>query len=78
MLPSAIKDIERLQRYERIFEWLLKDESFSRQRIDECGESKHLIGRIVNSLLAEGAIKKESRGIYQWKPRFMESYRKEC
>jgi len=33
LLPSIIKDIERLQRYERIFQWLLKRETFSKQEI---------------------------------------------
>ena len=59
LLPSMIKDIERLQKYERIFQWLLKNEIFSKQEICKCGESKYLIGKIINSLLAEGAIKKK-------------------
>ena len=31
LLPSIIKDIERLQRYEWIFQWLLKNGNFSKQ-----------------------------------------------
>ena len=77
LLPSMIKDIERLQRYERIFQWLLKRENFSKQEICKCGESKYLIGKIINSLLTEGAIKKKLKDTYQWTSHFVESYMKE-
>lgn len=77
LLPSMIKDIERIERYERIFEWLLRNESFTKQEICKCGEGKYLIGRIINSLLAEGAIKKGLKDGYQWTSPFIESYRRE-
>lgn len=77
LLPSKIKDIERLERYERIFQWLLKNENFSKQEICKCGESKYLIGKIINSLLTEGAIKKKLKDSYQWTSPFVESYQRE-
>lgn len=77
LLPSKIKDIERLQRYERVFQWLLENESFSKQEIWKSGESKYLIGKIINSLLTEGAIKKETKDSYQWGSSFIQDYRKE-
>jgi DNA repair protein RadC len=76
--PEKIKDIERLQKYERIFQKLLKNEIFSKQDIWECGESKGLIGRIVNVLLDEGSIAlREGKETFQWMPSSMESYKKE-
>ncbi|MBU1614146.1 DNA repair protein RadC [bacterium] len=77
LLPSKIKDIERLQSYERIFQWLLKSEGFSKQEICKSGESKYLIGKTINSLLTEGAIEKKTKDSYQWTSPFIESYRKE-
>lgn len=77
LLPSKIKDIERLERYERIFQWLLKNENFSKQEICKCGEGKYLIGKIINSLLTEGAIKKRLKDSYQWISPFIESYQRE-
>jgi len=56
LLPSMIKDIERLQRYERIFQWLLKRENFSKQEICKCGESKYLIGKIIKYEVETGAV----------------------
>jgi len=61
LLPLMIKDVERLQRYERIFQWILENEDFSKEEIYRRGEGKQLIGKIINSLLTEGAIKKKSR-----------------
>jgi len=75
--PQKIKDVERLQKYERIFQQLLKNEVFSKQDIWECGESKGLIGRMINVLLDEGSINQISRETFRWVPSAMESYRKE-
>jgi DNA repair protein RadC len=72
-----IKDVERLQRYERIFQWVLENEDFSKEEIYKRGESKQLIGKIINSLLAEGAIERKSKDNYQWTSPLIESYRKE-
>jgi len=91
--PGEIRDIERLQKYERIFRKLLKTEIFSKQdirecgeskgligkiiNIRECGESKGLIGKIINILLEEGSIVQQAKETFQWKPPSMELYKKE-
>ena len=75
--PGEIRDIERLQKYERIFRKLLKTEIFSKQDIRECGESKGLIGKIINILLEEGSIVQQAKETFQWKPPSMELYKKE-
>ena len=74
---KEIKDIERLQKYERIFQKLLKNEIFSKQDIWECGESKGLIGRIINSLLSEGSIVELEKETFQWTLSSMDAYKKE-
>lgn len=61
-----IKDVERLQRYERIINELLKKKGFSKAEIWPCGESKCLIGKIINTLLSEGAIVKKGKDHYEW------------
>lgn len=75
--PGEIRDIERLQKYERIFQKLLKNEHFSKRDIWGCGESKGLIGRIINVLLDEGSIVELQNKAFQWMPSSMESYKKE-
>ena len=75
--PEKIKDIERLQKYERIFQKLLKNEIFSKQDIWERGESKGLIGKIINILLHEGSIVKQAKETFQWESSSMEAYKKE-
>jgi len=75
--PEKIKDIERLQKYERIFQKLLKNEIFSKQDIWDCGEGKGLIGKIINILLDEGSIVQQAKGTFQWMPSSMESYKEE-
>ncbi|MGB7000625.1 MAG: DNA repair protein RadC [Halobacteriota archaeon] len=75
--PDTIKDVERLQRYERIVQKLVKTESFSKPDIWACGESKGLIGKIINLLLNEGSIVEQGKGIFQWMPSAMVAYKKE-
>ena len=75
--PGEIRDIERLQKYERIFRKLLKTEIFSKQDIWRCGESKGLIGKIINFLLDEGSIVQQAKETFQWTPSSMEAYKKE-
>ncbi|MCW3129779.1 MAG: DNA repair protein RadC [Methanophagales archaeon] len=75
--PGEIRDIERLQKYERIFRKLLRTEIFSKQDIWECGESKGLIGKIINFLLDEGSIVQQAKETFQWMPSSMEAYKKE-
>ncbi len=77
IIPGEIKDIERLQKYERIFQKLLKNEYFSKQDIRECGESKGLIGRIINMLLSEGSIVELENRAFQWTLSSMNAYKKE-
>ena len=77
IIPGEIKDIERLQKYERIFQKLLKNEIFSKQDIWECGESKGLIGRIINMLLSEGSIVELENKTFQWTFSSMDAYKKE-
>ena len=75
--PDTIKDVERLQRYERIVQKLVKTESFSKSDIWACGESKGLIGKIINLLLSEGSIVEQEKGIFLWMPSAMAAYKKE-
>jgi DNA repair protein RadC len=77
--PVEIKDIERLQKYERIFQKLLKKEAYSKQDVWACGESKGLIGKIINSLLSEGALVEleKEKGTFRWMPSSMDAYKKE-
>jgi DNA repair protein RadC len=75
--PEEIKDIERLQKYERIFQKLLKSEIFSKTEIWACGESKGLIGRILNTLHDESSIVQQEKGVFRWVPDSMEAYKKE-
>ncbi len=75
--PDTIKDVERLQRYERIVQKLVKTESFSKSDIWACGESKGLIGKIINLLLSEGSIVEQEKGIFLWMPSAMATYKKE-
>ncbi len=77
IIPKEIKDIERLQKYERIFQKLLKNEFFSKPDIWECGESKGLIGRIINILLEEGSIVQQGKVTFQWESSSMDAYKKE-
>lgn len=72
-----IKDVERLQRYERIINDLLKKKEFSKAEIWPCGESKRLIGKIINALLSEGAILKKGKGCYEWIDAKKVKYKKE-
>jgi len=51
---AEIKDIERLQKYERIFAYLLKKNSFTKPDIWKCRENKQLIRRTINDLIPEG------------------------
>ncbi|MDI6885265.1 MAG: hypothetical protein QMD22_02750 [archaeon] len=66
--PVEIKDIERLQKYERIFQKLLKKDIFSKQDIWACGESKGLIGKIIKALLSEGSIVELEKETFRWIP----------
>ena len=75
--PWEIRDIERLQKYERIFQKLLKNEYFSKQDIWGCGEAKGLIGKIINILLEEGSIVQQEKGVFQWESAYMDVYKKE-
>ena len=75
--PVEIKDIERLQMYERIFQILLKNEHFSKHDIWACGESKGLIGRIINILLDEGSLIQQGKDVFRWEPDLVEAYKKE-
>lgn len=74
---SEIKDIERLQKYERIINAMLSKKMFSKADIYKCGESRQLIGRVINTLLSEGAIIKSSKTDYKWIESKRERYRKE-
>ncbi len=74
---KEIRDIERLQKYERIFQKLLKNEFFSKPDIWECGESKGLIGKIINILLEEGSIVQQGKVTFQWESSSMDAYKKE-
>ncbi|CAD7774160.1 RadC-like JAB domain protein [Candidatus Methanoperedenaceae archaeon GB37] len=73
---SKIKDVERLKRYELIIKEMLKKSHFSKHEILSCGESKWLIGRIINTLLSQRAIIKEGRR-YKWRNIEKERYKKE-
>jgi len=75
--PLKIKDVERLQRYERIINDILKKREFSRADIWPCGESKRLIGRIINVLLSEGAIIERGKDHYKWIDKKREEYKKQ-
>lgn len=75
--PVEIKDIERLQKYERIFQKLFKEDVFSKPDIWACGESKGLIGRIINLLLDEGSLIQQGKDVFRWEPDPMEAYKKE-
>ncbi|MBE0516524.1 MAG: DNA repair protein RadC [Methanophagales archaeon] len=75
--PVEIKDIERLQKYERIFQKLLKKEIFSKQDIWGCGESKGLIGKIIKALLSEGSIVELEKETFRWIPSSLDVYKKE-
>ncbi|NMX21617.1 hypothetical protein C5S30_04120 [ANME-1 cluster archaeon GoMg4] len=77
IIPGEIRDIERQQKYERIFQKLLKTKIFSKQDIWECGESKGLIGKIINILLEEGSIVQQEKGVFQWESAYMAVYKKE-
>ena len=77
IIPEEIKDIERLQKYERIFQRLLKNEIFSKQDIWGCGEAKGLIGKIINILLDEGSVVQHEKGTFQWMPSSMDVYKQE-
>jgi hypothetical protein len=74
---SKIKDLERLQRYERVMRAILANEGFSKTDIWRCGEGKRLIGMIINILLSEGAIAKKSKTDYKWIESKRERYKKE-
>ena len=75
--PGEIRDIERLQKYERIFQRLLKNEIFSKQDIWGCSEAKGLIGKIINILLDEGSVVQHEKETFQWMPSSMEAYKRE-
>ncbi len=66
--PSKIRDVERLQRYEKIFRLMLKFDRFSREDIWRCKESKQLIGRAINLLVKEGSLCKEPGKNFKWEP----------
>ncbi|MBC8521302.1 MAG: DNA repair protein RadC [Methanomicrobia archaeon] len=77
IIPEEIKDIERLQKYERIFQKLLKNEYFSKQDIWGFGGSKGLIGKIINILFEEGSIVQHEKGVFRWESSSMDLYKKE-
>ena len=64
--PTEIKDLERLQKYEQIFKKLLKSEDFAKPDIWASGESKGLIGMVINALIEEGSIIQNERGAFRW------------
>ncbi|OYD13664.1 hypothetical protein CH333_10620 [candidate division WOR-3 bacterium JGI_Cruoil_03_44_89] len=74
--PCEIKDIERLQKYERIINTMLQKEKFTKDDICKCGESIWLIGRILNILYSEGTIIKSSKTDYIWVDTERERYKK--
>jgi len=74
---AEIKDIERLQKYERIFAYLLKKNSFTKPDIWKCRENKRLIGKIINDLISEGALIERPRGRFEWVSSQKERYRVE-
>ena len=63
---AEIKDIERLQKYERIFAYLLKKNSFTKPDIWKCKDSKRLIGRVINSLVSEGVLIEKPKRLFEW------------
>jgi len=73
--PEELKDVERLQKYERVFQRLLQAESFTKQDIWACGESKKLIGRIINTLLSEGSLVREEKLVLRWNSESMAAYK---
>jgi len=72
-----IPDIERLQRYERIFHTVLSLDRFSKSDVYRCGENKSLVGRIVNSLILEGALLQDGNGKFEWEESRKELYERE-
>lgn len=74
---AEIKDIEKLQKCERIFAYLLKKDNFTKPDIWKCGESKQLIGRIVNGLISEGALIEKPKRLFEWISSQKERYRAE-
>lgn len=74
---SELKDIERLQKYERILITMLRLDRFSKSDIWKCGESKSLIGRIISSLLSDGTLRQRPKGHFGWKASERLAYKKE-
>lgn len=77
VVRAKIKDVERLQKYERIFSYLLKKDIFSRADIWRCGENKKLIGKVINNLISEGTIDKKPKGFFEWESSHKEKYKAE-
>jgi len=63
---SKIKDIGRQLKYEKLFSNLLSSEAFKKEKILHSEKSKSWIGRIINSLVNEGSLRKHSKGEYCW------------
>lgn len=74
---AEIKDIEKLQKYERTFAYLLNKNSFTKPDIWKCGESKRLIGRIINDLISQGVLIKKPKRLFEWVSSQKERYRVE-
>ncbi|MGB3477817.1 MAG: DNA repair protein RadC [bacterium] len=77
LYPSKIKDIERLQRYEHILNAMLQNNRFSKADIYKCRESKQLIGKVINTLVSEGALIRKTENDYQWVKSEKEKYKTE-
>jgi len=63
---SKIKDVERQLKYEKFFSRVLNFDKFSKEKILGSERNKSWVGKVINSLIREGALKKENKDNYQW------------
>jgi len=74
---SKIKDVERQLKYEKFFSRLLNSDKFSKEKILEFEKNKSWIGKVINLLLKEGALKRENKDTYQWDKKAKDFYQAE-
>jgi len=69
-----IKDIERTQRYERLFESILPQDAFKKDILVNIGLSVMFVARALKQLESEGAIEADDNNEYHWNNEYRERY----
>jgi len=74
---NKIKDIERQLKYEKLFSALLSSEIFKKEKNLLREGNQSWVGKVINSLVKEGSLNKESKDRYRWNKEAKDFYHTE-